>query len=269
VRAVPGFPAVVTALSLLLAAPPPTPARPIEVVAEVPVLMYHVVGDPPPGAAWPHLFVPARELEDQVAWLEEHGFRAVTLSQVWRNWQGLDALPARPVVLTFDDGDASQAQRALPILARHGWPAVLNLKVGNLGRGGITELQVRKLLDAGWELGAHTITHPDLTTLGADALRREVAGSRAEIARRFGVEPLFFCYPAGRYDARVARAVRAAGFRGATTTDIGLARRSELFTLRRIRVDRGAGARGLSELLARTGAWPGSAPRARGSGTRA
>jgi len=60
----------------------------------------------------------------------------------------------------------------------------------------------------------------------------------------------FFCYPAGRYDSRVIAAVRRAGFRGATTTNEGLARRDEPFTLRRIRVSGGDGVDGLVAALA-------------------
>ena len=260
----PALPEVLTALALLLASVSPEPAPPPpRVVPEVPVLMYHVIADPPAGAAWPHLFVSPAEFAAQVDWLERRGFTAVTLTQVWKNWHHRGRLPARPVVLTFDDGYRSVATSALPILRRRGWPAVLNLKVGNLEPGSFTDADVRKLLAAGWELGAHTFTHPDLRTLDDAALEREVAGSKAVIAKRFGVRVDFFCYPAGRYDRRVIAAVRRAGFLGATTTLEGLATPRAPFELRRIRVDRGDGVRGLANALpARSAASRGSAPRA-------
>ena len=220
------FPLVVTALALLLASIEPAPQPtlvPAAIVPRVPVLMYHVIADPPPGAPWPQLYVSPAEFEAQVAWLERQGFAAVTLSDVWHNWHDGGSLPDRPVVFTFDDGYRSVVTKALPILRRRGWPAVLNLKVGNLEPGNFTESDVRRLLDAGWELGAHTITHPDLRTLDDAGLEREVAGSRKELRRRFGVPVAFFCYPAGRYDARVIAAVRRAGFLGATSTIEGLA----------------------------------------------
>jgi peptidoglycan/xylan/chitin deacetylase (PgdA/CDA1 family) len=263
----PALPEVLTALALLLASVSPEPAPPPpRVVPEVPVLMYHVIADPPAGAAWPHLFVSPAEFAAQVDWLERRGFTAVTLTQVWKNWHHRGGLPARPVVLTFDDGYRSVATRALPILRRRGWPAVLNLKVGNLERGSFTDADVRKLLGAGWELGAHTFTHPDLRTLDDAALEREVAGSRAEIRKRFGVRVDFFCYPAGRYDERVIAAVRRAGFLGATTTREGLATADDPFELRRIRISRGDGVRGLASALpARSATWRDSAPQARAS----
>jgi peptidoglycan/xylan/chitin deacetylase (PgdA/CDA1 family) len=274
---------IVTALALLLepASPPAAPPPP-EVVSAVPVLMYHVVADPARGAAWPHLYVPPAEFEAQLDWLERNGYTAVTLSDLWRNWHEGGRLPARPVVLTFDDGYRSVAAHALPRLAARGWRAVLNLKVGNLREPwGLSERRVRAMLAAGWELAAHTLTHPDLRTLDDVALEREVAGSRVELRRRFGVPVDFFCYPAGRYDDRVVAAVRRAGYLGATTTEDGLATPADPFRLRRIRVSRGDGVRGLASALganrlvqrrraeARSGASRGSAPRAPASGTPA
>jgi peptidoglycan/xylan/chitin deacetylase (PgdA/CDA1 family) len=250
------FPEVVTALALLLGSIEPAPQPPVPAparVERVPVLMYHVLADPPPGAAWPQLYVSPTAFAAQVEWLSQQGFEAVTLADVWRHWHERSPLPRRPVVITFDDGHRSVRSVALPILSQRGWPAVLNLKVGNLEPGSFTDADVESLVAAGWELGAHTFTHPDLRTLDDASLDHEVAGSRAEIARRFGVRVDFFCYPAGRYDPRVIAAVRRAGFLGATTTGEGLATPDRPFELKRIRIGRGDGvARLASALPART-----------------
>jgi peptidoglycan/xylan/chitin deacetylase (PgdA/CDA1 family) len=156
------------------------------------------------------------------------------------------------VVVTFDDGYRSVVSAALPVLAARSWPAVLNLTFKNVGLpGGLTERQVRRLLTAGWELAAHSLTHPDLTGLGRAALTREVAGSRSALRRTFGAPVDFFCYPAGRYDASVVAAVEDAGYLGATTTISGLARPDAMHELRRIRVNGSDGAGGLAAALAR------------------
>lgn len=204
----------------------------------VPIFMYHVLADPPDGAPFPGLFVRPADFRQHVAWLAKHGYQGVTLTDVWEHWHGGDALPPKPIVLSFDDGYTSIASVALPALRRIGWPGVLNLKVGNLADA-IRPRDVRALVAAGWELGAHTITHPDLTSLDNEALETEVAGSRRAIEARFGVLVRFFCYPSGRYDEHVVAAVRAAGFLGATTTEPGFARPTEPFALDRIRVSRG------------------------------
>jgi peptidoglycan/xylan/chitin deacetylase (PgdA/CDA1 family) len=220
----------------------------------VPILMYHVVADPPASAPFPDLYVPRDELHAQVAWLARAGYEAVTLGRVFDAWHGRATLPARPVVLSFDDGYRSHVTAALPILAARSWPGVLNLDLSNVAPSwGVGVRGVRKLVAAGWEVGAHSLTHPDLTSLSGPALTREVSGSRREIRRRFGVLPRFFCYPAGRYDADAIAAVEAAGFDGATTTELGLAGPATPFTLARVRVSRGDGARGLARKLAQLG----------------
>jgi len=76
-----------------------------------------------------------------------------------------------------------------------------------------------------------------------------VTRSRAALRSRFGVRVDFFCYPAGRHDARVIRAVRRAGYLGATTTIDGLARPDEPYELRRVRVSGSDGVQGLAEKL--------------------
>jgi peptidoglycan/xylan/chitin deacetylase (PgdA/CDA1 family) len=235
--------------------PPPASvhrrARPSD--EPVPILMYHVLGTPAPEARFPGLFVPAAELRAQVDWLAANGYHAVTLAQLFAGWRGTGPLPSKPVVLTFDDGYLSDYTVALPALRPHGWPGVLDLAVKNLGSGDIQPWQVRALVAAGWEIAAHTISHVDLTTLDDARLREETAGSRAELRRRFHVPVDFFCYPLGRYDQRVVAAVRAAGFRGATTENPGLGRPHDAFTLDRVRIDPGDGAPGLERKLRQLG----------------
>lgn len=218
----------------------------------VPILMYHVIDDPPAAVPYPELYVRTSDFVAQMRWLARRGYHPVTLRRVWEHWRRGAPLPSKPVVVSFDDGYRSTAEVALPALRERGWPGVLNLKVRSLERAwGIRPRQVRMLIAAGWEIEAHSLTHPDLTAVGNRQLTVEVAGSRASIQKRFGVPVDFFCYPSGRHDARVIAAVRRAGFLGATTTLDGLARPDELFTLRRVRVSRSDGVSGLAARLSR------------------
>ncbi|MFM9022773.1 MAG: polysaccharide deacetylase family protein [Solirubrobacterales bacterium] len=190
----------------------------------VPILMYHVVKAPAPGTPQAELWVPAETFRQTIADLKEAGYAGVTMEQVHAAWSGGPGLPAKPVVVSFDDGYLSHYEAAMPILRKAGWPGVLNLKTGNIDpKGGIAPWQVKALVAAGWEIGAHTITHADLTTLDAAGLDREVAGSRKELEKEFGVKVNTFCYPAGKYDAEAEQAVKRAGFTTATTVDPGVA----------------------------------------------
>lgn len=236
-----------------LPVPVPIPRRPFRGPAlrtPVPVLMYHVIGAPPPSAPYPELFVSRQLFAAQVDALARAGYQAITLDRMWQAWHGRAALPPRPIVLTFDDGYPQDFTRVRPLLAQRHWPGVLNLAVRNLLDGKLTVRQIRLMIRQGWEVDAHTINHIDLTTLGPSALHHEVAGSRTWIRRRFHVPVDFFCYPSGRYNARVISAVRSAGFLGATIEGAGSASpRDGFFTLPRIRVSRSDGVSGLAAKL--------------------
>ena len=115
--------------------------------------------------------MPRAEFAAQMSWLDRNGYEAVTLDRVYDAWHGDAVLPARPIVLSFDDGYRSHYTNALPILREHGWPGVLNLDLSNLAPSwGIRPAMVRELVAAGWELDAHSLTHPDLTGLSGSAL---------------------------------------------------------------------------------------------------
>jgi peptidoglycan/xylan/chitin deacetylase (PgdA/CDA1 family) len=201
--------------------------------------MYHVISAAPPGAPEPQLWVSQLRFAAEMMALRRAGYHAITLATAMRAWRHGGPLPHRPIVISFDDGYLSDYTHARPVLRRLGWPAVLNLVLQNVGPGGVTAREVRRLIASGWEIDSHTLTHPDLTRLPSAVLRHELVGSRAEIRRRFGQPADFFCYPSGRYDTRVVAAVRAAGYRGATTVDEGLGVRGEPFTLKRVRVNAG------------------------------
>jgi peptidoglycan/xylan/chitin deacetylase (PgdA/CDA1 family) len=211
----------------------------------VPILEYHVIGAPAPGAPLQGLYVSPGVLRAQVDWLAAHGWHAVSMDEVLRYWEGAGRLPEHPIVLTFDDGYPGDWRYALPILRAHRWPGVLDLQIGNLA-----PLHVRQLIAAGWEVEVHTFTHPFLTAVGPGQLVREVGGARTWIRNVFHVRADVFCYPHGAYDAAVLAEVRRAGFAAGLTERQGWASpREGLLTLDRLRVTSTTGVNGLAALL--------------------
>jgi peptidoglycan/xylan/chitin deacetylase (PgdA/CDA1 family) len=212
----------------------------------VPILEYHVLGSPQPGAPYPELYVTRPDFHAQMNWLDGHGYQAVTLEQAQDAWYRRGKLPPKPVILSFDDGYRPQFTYALPELRRHGWAGVLNLKAEG---SDLYPSNVEAMIAAGWELAAHTIHHLDLTELGPEQLREEVAGSRRILRREYGVPVNNFCYPAGRFNPTVIAAVKAAGYSGATTEIPGYADPSRPFELARFEILRSSGVSGLAEDL--------------------
>jgi peptidoglycan/xylan/chitin deacetylase (PgdA/CDA1 family) len=208
--------------------------------ATVPILMYHVINDPPAGAPYPLLYVPAAEFDAQMQALKDAGWVGVTLDQLHANWTTGAKLPAgKPFVITFDNGYYSQYSAALPELKKLGWVADENMQLTGLppSQGGLTNEEIRAMVSAGWELDTQGISHADLAELSGSELTAQVAGARHTIQRRFHVPVNWFCYPSGQYDADVIAEVKAAGFTGSTTVVPGWASRtSDPYTLPRLRI---------------------------------
>lgn len=173
--------------------------------------------------------VAPHEFRRQVDWLSSGRVRVVSVDQLL----GLpDETPA--VALTFDDAFANFATEAAPLLQDRGFPVTLFVVTGHVGRdnqwrgrgdAGIPLLplldwdDLGRLQEAGVTLGAHTQTHPRLTTLDGPALEAELAGVAPEMRRRLGATPHGLAYPYGDMDGRVARTA-AAHYRWACTVEL-------------------------------------------------
>ena len=153
--------------------------------------MYHVIAPAPAIAPYPDLYVKPSDFVSQMRWLKRQRFHPVTLQRAYDDWTTGTPLPFRPIVISFDDGYLSQYTRAYKTLLRYRWPGVENIEVNFLQPfGGLRPWRVRKMIAAGWEIDAHTLTHPDLTHVSASRLVREVAGSRTGQLFLLPVRPL-------------------------------------------------------------------------------
>jgi peptidoglycan/xylan/chitin deacetylase (PgdA/CDA1 family) len=237
----------------------------------VPILMYHVIAPPPPGAPFPGLYVPAGEFAAQMQALKDAGWHAVTLDQVEAFWkQGVPLGPGKPIVISFDNGYRSQYVTALPLLRRIRWVGDENVQLTGLppSQGGLSDAQLRGLIAAGWELDTQGISHADLITLDSAQLGYQIATARRLLRRRYGVPVNWFCYPSGHYNAAVIAEVRAAGFVGSTTVIPGWAGpASDPYRLPRLRVLGGTSPQALLEQIASAQSAAAPPPSYGGAGT--
>ena len=230
----------------------------------IPILMYHVIAQPPAGAPFPGLYVAPSEFAEQMKALKEAGWHAVTMDQVAAYWERGGPLgPGRPIVLTFDNGYRSQYTQALPVLRQLGWVGNENIQLSGLppSQGGLTTEQVRGLIAAGWELDTQGYSHADLIRLSPGELHYQVAATRGILQQRYRVPVNWFCYPSGHYDANVIAAVKAAGYVGSTTVVAGWAAPGEdRYRLHRLRVLGGTSPRALLSLVSSSRANAPAAP---------
>lgn len=202
------------------------------------ILMYHMIREPVPGSRYNGLRVSPAMFERQLRWLTRHGWRGYTVSELVD--QG-ERLPRKAFAVTFDDGYADTLLNALPLLQRYGVKATLYLVVDRfdndwsarrkprrtdgelMDEPKLSDAQVRELLASGlFELGAHTLSHPDLTKLDSYAAADEIRESRHRLEDTFAVPVKSFAYPFGLYDARHVLQVMQTGFTSAVTADEGI-----------------------------------------------
>ncbi|MFJ9409891.1 polysaccharide deacetylase family protein [Streptomyces sp. NPDC101393] len=224
----------------------------------VPILMYHAVGASPAPAAWA-LSVTPDAFAAQLEVLAAGGFTPLTTAALGAAWRDGRPLPAKPVLITFDDGYEGVHRHALPALAAHGFAATVFVTTGWLrgpyDTGGALDTmldwdQVRQLSAAGVEIGGHSHSHPQLDALGDARLRDEVLRCRQLITEEVGSAPQSFAHPYGYSSRRVRQTVRGLGFRQALAVRNTLAgRRQGPYALARLTVRRDTGTEEFARLV--------------------
>jgi peptidoglycan/xylan/chitin deacetylase (PgdA/CDA1 family) len=199
-----------------------------------PILMYHNIGTPPEGAKLRALYVRTGAFGRQMLLLKLLGYQGLSMSAAMPYLRGEKT--GRVAVITFDDGYLDTYEQALPVLNTFGFSAtcyVVSKRMGQYNDWDAAELKVHKQLmtaeqvkawhEAGMDVGAHSRTHPRLSKCTDEELQAELAGSKADLETLTGAPVTQFCYPYGDLDARVADAVRYAGYEASTTTQRGRA----------------------------------------------
>ena len=129
-------------------------------------------------------------------------------------------MPRVFVTTSWDDEDRS-GLKVTEILRRYGVRGTFYVPTGRLGRDPFfSEADLRTVSAAGFEIGAHTVSHAILTDVDDEELQREVGDCKAMLQETLGTEVTMFCYPKGRFNARVVSAVALAGYRGARGTQM-------------------------------------------------
>ncbi len=186
------------------------------------VLGYHAFGaDGEPPSRY---VVPASRFVRQLGWLARRGYNVISLGEYVEHRSSHRLPPPKSVVVTVDDGYLDAATIARPILERFGFRATMFLissadgkgvertDPALVGRGLIPPASARELLGGAFEIGAHTVTHPDLTRIPLAEAEAEIAGSKLELERLLAEPVTTFAYPYGAADPAVRALVEQAGF---------------------------------------------------------
>jgi len=230
----------------------------------VPILCYHRLTDAAGEDDEPVWVVAETDFAAQMQHLAATGYTSLDLDEFLQIRAGVRDIPARPVVLTFDDGWESVRRLALPHLARNGLRAVVyailepgaeTRAAGGAGDRIMTADELCEVARAGHQIASHTVTHPILTELDDAGIERELVESRRRLAELLGRPVAHFCVPRGGVDRRVGAAIARAGYLTAAGRAKGTARLGDdPRRLRRLAVERHHGLAGFQALLTPRGA---------------
>ncbi|MCD4764019.1 MAG: polysaccharide deacetylase family protein [Desulfobacterales bacterium] len=193
----------------------------------VPILSYHRFAD---NCDSP-LCLPAHVFDQQMKYLKENGYRVISLGELHEFLNYHNSLPKRSVVISIDDGYRSVYNIAWPILKKYDFRATLFIYTDFVGvsKNAITWDQLREMKKSGFEIGAHTMSHCDLTrqNKGEDTeaymsrIKKELSMSKQIIDKKLNQNTVFLAFPYGRYDQSVLDMCKRLGYKIAVSVKRG------------------------------------------------
>ena len=220
----------------------------------IPILMYHQVDiEPPKGSPMRGLVVAPGSFARQMAALSMLGYRGLSMGDLLPYLNGEKR--GKVFGITFDDGYENNLRCALPVLKRHGFTSTCYIVANQVGKTndwdkerGVKQVplmnakELQTWVDAGQEVGSHTMNHANLEALSEAEQAIEIRQSKVQlealIQQKAGVQ--HFCYPYGGLNKTAVQSVKAAGYLTATTTVRGraVAGQSDDLLLPRVLVSR-------------------------------
>jgi len=170
------------------------------VTGGMPTLMYHKIGDYPPGSELKKLWVATADFRRQLQYLKDHGYTSINFVD-WRDAEkSVKPLPAKPVLITFDDGYMNNYELAYPLLREFGMKGCVFLVYEMMDQHNawhdpasepwlkmLTWAQIKEMQDSGViEFGSHTMKHRNLAALPLDEVRWELTESKKRLEDKLG-----------------------------------------------------------------------------------
>jgi len=202
----------------------------------VPILLYHRIDGSSTDSQY---YVSPDKFEGQLKLLRDWGYTTITTELLVKAIDDGADLPLHPILITFDDGHLDNYKTAFPIMQKYGFTGVIYIIGDYMGTPEYMDAaQIKEMAIAGWEVGSHSMTHPDLTSLNRQQQQYEIIESRKFLEDKLGMPVLTFAYPFGESDSAVINLTYSAGYIAA----MGLGsthnqRTSNLFALQRRGVD--------------------------------
>lgn len=210
---------------------------------ELPIVMYHQLTKKPQRAG--RYVLTLEQFEKDLIYLRNAGCKSITLAELLDFYDGKGTLPDKPVMITFDDGNETLLEYALPLLEKYGFTAI-GFVIGsstdtytkqddhNLNYSNLNWPEVRQLCEGGViDIQSHTYDlHKNTSSRSgaakkkseseeeyAEFLSADAAKMKEEMLKNAGKEPCAVAYPFGSFSKCTARIMKDCGMRAAFTCE--------------------------------------------------
>ena len=237
--------AALTGLFFVLTAfaqtPPGVKVPPASVILgrkEVPILCYHQIRDwkPTDSKVSKDYIMPPANLKAELQMLADSGYHTILPDQLYAYLTRGEALPSKPIMLTFDDTDEDQYTVAFPELKKHGFKGVFFIMTISLGKlpHYMTREQVKELVQAGNVIGSHTWDHHMVTRYKGNDWTIQIDKPTKQLEAITGAPIRYFAYPFGLWNKQAIPELKKRGFIAAFQLADKKDPQDPLYTLRRI-----------------------------------
>ncbi len=206
---------------------------------QVPVLCYHHIREPKPGQgdSYKAYAVSPSQFADQMKALKDSGYETILPDQLYDYLVHDGPLPAKPVMLTFDDTDEEQFTVAYPDMKKYGFKGVFFIMTVSINRPHyMTKDQIKQLSDDGNAVESHTWDHHMVTKYQGDDWNIQFVKPRKTIEDITGKSATYFAYPFGLWNQAAIPELKKAGFKMAFNLSTKRDTIDPLFTIRRMLV---------------------------------
>lgn len=183
----------------------------------VPVLMYHSIGT---SKLNPYVVSPDR-LNMDMKYLKDNGFTTLSTDELYDFMVKNKPIPKKSILITFDDGYEDNYINAFPILKKYNFKATVFVITGYVDKSKyfLSSAQLKEMQKSGIDIESHTNLHDKLEACTYDAQLETLKTSKKFIENTLNKTIKYISYPFGSYNLDTLKAVNAAGYKMAFTTN--------------------------------------------------
>ncbi|MCB2341055.1 polysaccharide deacetylase family protein [Clostridium estertheticum] len=192
---------------------------------QIPVFMYHMLTTD--SHKTNNLTISQSAFRSQMNYLKTNGYTTITMDQFYTSISKKIILPAKSVLITFDDGYISNYKLAYPILKANKQKATLFMISHEVGRTS-DSMNAKQLLEMdanGFRVESHTDWHENLGSLPYAKQLNAIRAAKTSLEKLLGRKVMYLAYPCGSYNTNTIKAAHAAGCNLGLTTNEGFTSR--------------------------------------------